>query len=444
MTVNKRELWLSGGTALLVVMVVLIALHMDVLLQAAVLAVLLGLLVAGLKNPILPLFVYVALIPLEDAFQLSDFGTINKVVGIVFVSCYLVRSVRNLRLGVVRWSGWAWFLWAALSIAWALSPDLALARVLLLGQQLLMVLVIANVLSKNQNLVEPLLGVYAAAAVLAAGLAVAGYYIGQASSSGLSRIEAFEDQSPAHFAASLVPAVMLGLFYLTRARSWLLRALSATLLVLTALAVLMSGTRSAWVGLLVGSIFMFDWRSRGRGLVIIVLFVAGIVVYTAQIPFLRDFILDRSSNAIDSGGAGRMDIWKVGLTIAEDHPIVGVGFGNFPQAFTFDAIARTRGLGNYSGLYAGRAAHNIFLGSLVETGLVGLTFLSSFMWSIARRVQAGPLNSLIQAIVVAYLVQGSFLDITNRKYFWFVVALAASMHHADRTAERHSRLEESA
>jgi len=63
----------------------------------------------------------------------------------------------------------------------------------------------------------------------------------------------------------------------------------------------------------------------------------------------------------------RVRIWKVGLEMLKDHPITGVGAGNFLGAFSRYAHGRF--------LWRHLSPHNTFVGMAAETGWVGLILL---------------------------------------------------------------------
>jgi exopolysaccharide production protein ExoQ len=67
-----------------------------------------------------------------------------------------------------------------------------------------------------------------------------------------------------------------------------------------------------------------------------------------------------------SGLSGRVDVWRAGIDIFLDHPLLGVGFRLQDEALP----ARFQALG---------AVHNGFLGTLVEVGLLGAIPLFWFM-----------------------------------------------------------------
>src|SRR5690606_17316962 len=69
--------------------------------------------------------------------------------------------------------------------------------------------------------------------------------------------------------------------------------------------------------------------------------------------------------------------------------------------------------------------HSIYLSTAVDLGIVGICVFLAWMASLVLRIQrSGIYLVAIRATFVAYLVQGAYLDILNRKYFWLFLGLA--------------------
>ncbi len=60
-----------------------------------------------------------------------------------------------------------------------------------------------------------------------------------------------------------------------------------------------------------------------------------------QLPGVSDLVSERTETAISTGGAGRTDIWSVAGTIYWSAPVLGVGYANFPVAYTSEVVAAT-------------------------------------------------------------------------------------------------------
>ena len=70
-----------------------------------------------------------------------------------------------------------------------------------------------------------------------------------------------------------------------------------------------------------------------------------------------------------SGDVLRCDLWRGALRITTDHPILGVGVGEFGRAYRIDRDPTY--VDNRLG-----TAHNFYLNTLAETGIVGSRSLS--------------------------------------------------------------------
>jgi O-antigen ligase len=204
------------------------------------------------------------------------------------------------------------------------------------------------------------------------------------------------------------------------------------------MAILMSGTRSAWIAVIVSLVIILLPRMNVKKFLLLLAGLAVLGAAAGQVPNLFEFVNSRASNAVSSGGAGRTNIWQVGLTNFTEHPLLGVGVGNFPKTFDYDLIQKT--LLNNGGAQdsaEGRASHNIYLGTLVETGIVGLFLLLAIFRRTLRAARtAYEEGHLVNAIVVSYMVQGFFLDMLKRKYLWLAIALSLGLQFAAESARK--------
>jgi O-antigen ligase len=81
-----------------------------------------------------------------------------------------------------------------------------------------------------------------------------------------------------------------------------------------------------------------------------------------------------SPGQFTEGRASRLDLWNVALHVANDHPVLGVGAGNFPvvePAYTLNNIDLVRA----DLITSGYVAHNTYLNVLADYGSVGLLLL---------------------------------------------------------------------
>ncbi|MBP8131707.1 MAG: O-antigen ligase family protein [Candidatus Hydrogenedentes bacterium] len=142
-------------------------------------------------------------------------------------------------------------------------------------------------------------------------------------------------------------------------------------------------------------------------------------------------LLDPSSFAL------RATYWKVGLRMAADNPLLGVGWGNFGVAYP-----------QYQTVDAGdvQTAHNDYLQALCETGIFGFLAFTGFwayfaVWGAVRIVREHRradrwLLAGLYAGVLAFLIH-SLVDFNfyNTSLVFYVCLIAALFYARAQTAE---------
>jgi O-antigen ligase len=384
--------------------------------------------VVGFRWPLVPLVVFVALIPIEEVIVLEGFGTLSRAAGLLFAVSYGAPRIGSLTLAAMPPAGWAYLGWAVVSLAWALSPEVAWAQLSTLIQLFTIALLVADFVVRRPGMVRPVLWAYSLSAGATALIGVSSYI---AQGVGTTRSVAIQDQDPAQFAAVLLPAVVFGLYEVINGDR---RILGGVIALLTTAGVIVSGTRGAWVAYVVVVLFIVLPQLTARRRIVAVAVIAASVAVVYQLPGIDALIAERSGNAISSGGAGRTDIWTVGLTIFGSEPVTGVGYANFPVAYTSEVI-REAGVGWLSP--AGRGSHSVALANAAELGVVGVALLALFLGPLALRRGWGPDAPTVQAALVSLLTCALFLDIlANRKQVWLVIGLAAGLAYFARRERR--------
>ena len=72
---------------------------------------------------LVPLFAFVALIPVEEALSVSGVGTLSRGVAVVFALLYAVPRVGRLAVLAMPLAGWAYLEWAILSTVWSINAN---------------------------------------------------------------------------------------------------------------------------------------------------------------------------------------------------------------------------------------------------------------------------------------------------------------------------------
>lgn len=194
-----------------------------------------------------------------------------------------------------------------------------------------------------------------------------------------------------HFATfmQMTGGLALGLLF-SRDSSKERRILLAAAVVLMAVATVSTSSRGGLLGLLATSAFvvLINFLSRERGetagmqrKVALVAAVTGIAVVT-----LGTVLLIGGSDALLRGTGvvladedittGRLHFWPIALKIFAAHPIIGSGFESFGAAFPrYDT---------WSGQFRVEQAHNEYLQTLSDSGIVGFVMLAAFIFLLFR------------------------------------------------------------
>jgi O-antigen ligase len=144
-------------------------------------------------------------------------------------------------------------------------------------------------------------------------------------------------------------------------------------------ALLLSQTRGAWLAFGAGAVVIAALSKVGRKASVFAL--AAVAVIGLVSKFLHLGLADRALSIFDShneSNAIRFELWKLALRMFKDHPLTGVGVGNFRTMFP---VYHPELL---SGEYWG-SAHNCYLHELAERGVVGLAAFLYLLGTLIRK-----------------------------------------------------------
>jgi O-antigen ligase len=142
----------------------------------------------------------------------------------------------------------------------------------------------------------------------------------------------------------------------------------------------------------------------------------------------------------DDTSVQRLLYWKYGWEMMKDHPLLGVGYFNFPPYFTRHY---PEGL-----LHGGQAElpHNIFIQVGTDTGFTGLAVFGAliaagFLTTRRLRRQAATTGDRFVAnlavgmnlSLLGYVVAGQFVTVTYYPYLWIHLAFVTMMYTFWRT-----------
>jgi O-antigen ligase len=199
------------------------------------------------------------------------------------------------------------------------------------------------------------------------------------------------------------------------------------------LCLILSITRQAWLGFIIGAVFLVFFRNKKFFLFFPILIVSVLL-------FASDGITERIysfTNLEDSSLQDRLSLWKGGWDIFKDHPVTGCGYKCVDSIYS-QYPDPSGWIAHYRGLHS-----NIFQ-LLVDTGSVGLGFWLSiwvaYFFEIFKRLRnlttkASQNNTVgilmgSSAVVLAYLAAGFFetnfydSEVTMLIYFLMGLSLA--------------------
>ncbi|WP_310673221.1 PglL family O-oligosaccharyltransferase, partial [Burkholderia multivorans] len=167
-------------------------------------------------------------------------------------------------------------------------------------------------------------------------------------------------------------------------------------------------------------------RTRGAArawllpVVLVVAFVAvNVAVRWANVHYQLNLAESAAERMRDAGQiAPRLALWKYGLAMFREHPLLGVGWGEFPS----NQFALARALG---GVEIANNSHDIFIDLLAKSGLVGLGVLAVtlVMWFV-RAVRAPQSSSRVFGFaLIGILLMHALVEYPQQYMFFLLPAM---------------------
>lgn len=246
--------------------------------------------------------------------------------------------------------------------------------------------------------------------------------------------------------ANFFGQLLVTVFPFALERSWRERSISLRLTagaaaVLIVIAVVLTNSRGAMLGLAVCVLLFLVWlRPPAPAMVLAAIVVAGALIfvpsgYLQRLGSIGDVIsVLGGTTTVDPSIQGRTSEVVVGLQMFHDYPLIGVGPGNYPGRYI--EYSPEVGLDYRSEL---RQPHSLPVEAAAELGLLGLTwwflvivfFGRSMLGSIRASRQVGDreITNYLEAIVIAlcgFLTTALFLHLDFARFFWMIVGVAVA------------------
>jgi exopolysaccharide production protein ExoQ len=394
----------------------------------------------ALRRPLdFPFGLYVLLVPFDNLLGLGAFGTLTRLLGIVagvFLMIWILRRHNALPVSRPLAILIALAAWMLASSFWALNQGVAL-QILPTYVGLFLLYAVLSSLPISPAQFRILLWLVVAGSLCAAvyGIDIFYHHPNYAATDGPVRLVMESGSTkidPNHFADVLLFPVAIVMMWSLRMRNIVAKLAGIAALVVLVTAILLSGSREGFTGILLIGVFYLV-RSRYRLQLALVGGALALVVATMQTS-----VWVRFSTALATGGSGRTSIWAVGWEAAKHNLLVGYGLGNFQNAYDlfYLKVQQVYPFGYDS------PAHNILIHYIVELGIVGLALLGWFFWAQFRSLKdIGPTNDLyddrvtMEAALVAIIGVSMTIDLFTYKYAWLVFSMIALLRNASLAAQ---------
>jgi O-antigen ligase len=252
--------------------------------------------------------------------------------------------------------------------------------------------------------------------------------------------------SPHVYAANLLVAIPLYLYFIRTCGDWRLRLLATGGLILAIANLLLTHTRSGVVTCLpIALLMLYRGLIRVSAKGIVLSAVAGVALLAVLPGSVRVRLLDLERYSVDGAAtlSTRLDYWRAGVEMLRENWLFGMGMGNFSALAHHEATVT---LGH-------AFMHNIYLQLFNEVGIFGFAAILGFLLLVLLRSEAvyraarrGGCESdrmmavALQASLLSGLVLGGTMDYLHFavKDWWFVssAVVALSLLNRDMTLTR--------
>jgi len=329
--------------------------------------------------------------------------------------------VTNLKLIILFW------IWIALSTAFAASRDLAIPKLMQFSNIFVMTFLICAVANSEDRIRKLLYAAALAVGVLGSKGAIDFILSGgQAVMKGPGGMMNEENE----YALALTMGVAL-LLVLARGepRRWLKIAMYV-MGIGCGITVVGTHSRSGVLGLAAAALLITIYSKRKvLGFIAIGLAAVILFAYGPKAAVERYETLNTKVTETDESVIGRLQAWETAFAMTKAHPLLGVGPLNFVYQFP------------YYSAYKPRAPHSAYIGLMAESGIPAmLTFVGILfgaigqMWALRRQLlryagtaRLGIYCLAIQVTLLVYMVPNFFINRQNQDLMYHLVGISAGL-----------------
>jgi O-antigen ligase len=354
-------------------------------------------------------------IPAESLIESESFGTMSKLIGFLLAAFWMgtvvitnkIRKPSPFHIVFIVFA-----LWHIVSVFWTIDFNKTQVRLLTYVQLIALAYILWDLYTTPEAL-KAGLQAYVLGAWMSIGSLGSNYIRGATSTYTRYTAAGFGE---GNIGIILVLGIPIAWYLImSKGHSKLARFLTVANYVYIPAAVfgiLLTGSRASLITSGFAFLYILSSSKRlklpARVLICVALVFALYGVYT----IVPDGVLQRLGTARESVASGdlngRVEIWRAGLDVFSEHPLLGIGTNAFPSAIEL-----------------GKAAHNTYLSILVEVGIIGFVLFTVAMVITVYNVVGQP-NQIRQfwlAILMVLAVGILTLNWGHRKQTWLFPTL---------------------
>ncbi|MCH8877474.1 MAG: O-antigen ligase family protein [Chloroflexi bacterium] len=302
----------------------------------------------------------------EDMIHLGDL-TLARVTGLLVAGFWILtvmvtgrfRKPHPFHIAIVLF-----VLWNVVSVFWSVDIDRTVARLLTYFQLVGLVLILWDLYTSSAA-VKAGLQAYVLGAYVAAGSTIANYLLGNALFAGRYAATGFNVNSVGLTLALGIPVAWH--LAVSKPESTVIQRLltlaNYIYLPVAVTAILLTASRGSLIAAMPAILFVVVSLPRFKLYQRVLILAALIGALFALTPLVPQRSLERlataGSSIAEADLGGRVNIWREGIAVFADHPLIGIGSGAF--SFAVDS---------------GMSSHNSYLNVMVEVGMIGFVLLA--------------------------------------------------------------------
>jgi O-antigen ligase len=246
-----------------------------------------------------------------------------------------------------------------------------------------------------------------------------------------------------YYAQIMIVIVPIALERVLHERKRILRFIAIWALLVSLLSVVFTYSRGGFLALSAALLVWFFIYPPGIKYLPLLIIVGVVILmlipqeYMDRIFSLRQLISGSSVGfkTEDTAFRGRVSETLAAVEMIKKHPFLGVGFNNY--MVNYQKYAKSIGLAPNA---SERAAHDLYLEVVAETGLIGLTTFLLLIgvvardiintWKKLRTAKRDELAAMVAAIGVSflgYLFAAIFIHSAFPRYFWLLIGICMAL-----------------